>query len=111
MRAKNSNKDLAQKGDGAKAANLHLTQNSEIAGTGASSPLTRRTFLGGATVSAAVSITGVGVRMLGKQAIESEELPRISSQDQLSGAVGGTVRRVQAFRTRLKTAIAGMRVP
>lgn len=95
----------------AKTADPELIRNS--AGTaGPASPLSRRKFLGRASVSAAAVATATGIpSLLGNQRIESGSAAQREALTHVSEEDGDQSRREQAFRLRVKTAIAERNVP
>jgi hypothetical protein len=91
--------DVPVKTDQAKTADPELMGKSVGTG-GSASPLSRRKFLGRVSISAAAVATAVGVPSSFANAARSEGRTRDSDED------GDQSRKEQAFRIRLKTAIA-----
>jgi hypothetical protein len=109
---KNHNhEDLPAKTSQAKTADPELMRNA--GGTaGQASPLSRRKFLGRASVSAAAVATAAGIpSLLANQRIESGSAAQREALTHASEEDGDQSRREQAFRLRLKTAIAERDVP
>jgi hypothetical protein len=108
---KHNKEDLPVKTDQAKTADPELMRNA----TGTAGPalsLSRRRFLGRASVSAAAVATAAGIpSLLANQRIESGSAAQREALTHAFEEDGDQSRKEQAFRLRLKTAIAERDVP